>query len=71
MWLQHSEKNPVAAKYSLQMTGGTILLTLRKFDDFWRAHIRPLLRKKSEVHHKGERIIDEIQKRDLRTTRTN
>ena len=30
MWIQHAEQYPIAAKYSLQMTGGTILLTLRK-----------------------------------------
>jgi len=68
MWLQHAEQHPIAAKYSLQMTGGTIFLTLRKFDDLWPSRIRPLLSKNSENRQKGDRIIEEIKARDLRTT---
>ena len=68
MWLQHAEQHPIAAKYSLQMTGGTIFLTLRKFDEFWRSCIRSLLPKNSENRQKGEHIIEEIKKRHLLTT---
>src|SRR3989338_10750489 len=68
MWLRYARQHPIAAKYSLQMTGGTILLTLRKFDDLWRSHIRPLIPSTSASRQKGEQIIDEIKKRHLRTT---
>ena len=68
MWLRYTQEHPIAAKYSLQMTCGTIFLTLRKFHDLWRSHIRPLLPKTSESRQKGEQIIDEIKTRHLRTT---
>ncbi len=66
MWIRDAEQYPIAAKYSLQMTGGTILLTLRKFEDLWRTHIRPLLPKTSKIRQTGEQIISEIKNRHLR-----
>ena len=68
IWLGHAERHPIALKYSLQMTGGTILLTLRKIDDLWRFHIQHLLPETSDGRKKGEWIINEMQNRHLRTT---
>ncbi len=68
IWLGHAERHPIAAKYGLQMTDGTALLMLRKFDDLWRFHIQCLLPKASEGRERGEWITNEIEKRGLRTT---
>lgn len=68
VWLAHADRHPIAAKYTLQMTDGTILLTLRKFDDLWHSYIKRLLPKTVTARNKGEWIIKDIARRHLRGT---
>jgi hypothetical protein len=68
VWIRHSEKFPIAGKYGLQMTGGTILLTLRRFEDLWGSHITKLLPEDSVGRNRGEWVIHEINNRQLRVT---
>lgn len=68
VWIRHRDKYPVAGKYGLQMTGGTILLTLRRFEDLWGSHIAELLPENSVGRNRGQWVIDEINNRQLRVT---
>jgi len=57
-----------ALKYGLQMTGGAIALTIRKFQDLWRGHIEGLVTTGSPGWKAADWILQEAQRRNLRET---
>ena len=57
-----------AVKYGLQMTSGTIVLTIRKFQDMWRWHIHGLVERASAGGRAATWILDESERRNLRAT---
>jgi hypothetical protein len=62
IWIRNAENAEVAiaAKYGLQMTFGTTVLVLRKFQDLWRAgHLQRVIREGSEAWSACEWICNE------------
>ena len=61
-------KYKVAAKFGLQIAFGTVVLTLRKFEDLWKHHLTELITDGSSGRADCEWIIDECGRRKLRQT---
>jgi hypothetical protein len=57
-----------AVKYGLQMTSGAIVLTVRKFHDMWRWHVKELVPEGSPGWHAAAWILGEAERRNLRDT---
>jgi len=56
----------IAAKYGLQMTFGTTVLTLRKFVDLYEAHLSGLIPPEGDARAAGEWILEECRTRNTR-----
>jgi hypothetical protein len=69
LWSQHVE-NPmyeIAAKYGLQMTFGTTMLTLRKFQDLGAGgHLRALVSAEAPARASIEWVLQECEKHNTR-----
>ncbi|HYB69137.1 MAG TPA: hypothetical protein VEH80_00620 [Candidatus Bathyarchaeia archaeon] len=57
-----------AVKYGLQITGGVIALTVRRFQDVWRWHVEGLVTAGSRGWDAADWILREAQRRDLGAT---
>jgi hypothetical protein len=57
-----------AVKYGLQMTFGSMALTIRKFQDLWSWHVEGLTAKSGPGREAADWVLQEAENRHLRTT---
>ena len=68
LWGVLGHKHPIAAAHALLMSEGSILITVRRFDDLWRYHVRELLDPTDVGFESGQWLVEEIERRNLRKT---
>jgi len=68
LWGVLGHKHPTAAAHALLMSEGSILITLRRFDDLWRHHVKTLLDPTDLGFEAGLWLVEEIERRNLRKT---
>lgn len=66
MWLKWADEFSEIAKWGLRLAESEILITLRQFDDMWRAHVVKLLPIDDLGHDRGKALVDEIDRRQVR-----
>jgi len=69
LWIRHAEdpKYLIAAKYGLQMTFGTTVLTLRKFQDLWiGGQLQALIPEGTEARNIIEWVLHECDQHKTR-----
>ena len=68
LWGVLGDKHPIAAAHATLMSEGTILITMRRFDDLWSHHVTKLLVPTDPGFEAGHWLADEIERRNLRHT---
>jgi len=68
LWGVLGHTYPIAASHALAMSEGAILITLRRFDDLWRHHVKMLLLPTDLGFEGGQWLEEEINRRNLRNT---